>query len=54
MEDKEAIRELNLEDHLTNIGERILVSKEAITEIRERLKEKSVKLQLHEREITSK
>ena len=50
MEDEETIKELNLEDHLANIGERILMSKEAIIEIRDRLKEKSVKLQLHEKE----
>jgi hypothetical protein len=48
MEDEETVNELNIEDHLANIGEKISVSREAIIEIREkvRVKEKSVKLQL--------
>jgi hypothetical protein len=51
MEDEETIKELNLEDHLANIGEKISVSKEAIIEIREkvRVKEKSVKLRVQEK-----
>jgi hypothetical protein len=51
MEDEETIKELNLEDHLANIGEKISVSKEAIIEIREkvRVKEKNVKLRLQKK-----
>jgi hypothetical protein len=51
MEDEGTVKELNIEDHLANIGEKISVSKEVIIEIREkvRAKEKSVKLQLQEK-----
>jgi len=48
MEDEETVKELNLEDQLANIAERVSVPKEVIISIREKVKvkEKSIKLEL--------
>jgi predicted histidine transporter YuiF (NhaC family) len=52
MEDEKTINELNLEDHLASIADKLSVPKNVIVEIREKIKakEKNIKLQLQKEE----